>query len=56
MASWRTLSTPVLTQKAEDAEERGDWARAEEIWQELEERDSQAAANAGAMNGIAPEF
>ena len=54
MASWRTLPTPVLTQRAEDAEERGDWARAEEIWEELEKRDEEAAASRGVMNGVAP--
>jgi hypothetical protein len=54
MASWRKLSTPILTRKAEDAEERGEWARAEEIWEELEQRDAEADANRGVMNGIAP--
>lgn len=54
MKNWRTLPTQTLTSRAEALEERGDWALAEEIWEELEERDSQAAANSGAMNGKLP--
>ena len=56
MEIWRTLSTETLTNRAEALEELGEFERAEEIWQELEERDAQAEANAGGMNGVAPEF
>ena len=48
--------TAVLYQMLNRASEDGDEFLADAILDELEKRDEQDAANAGAMNGVAPEY
>lgn len=49
---WRTLPTAKL---AEWIEQNGDHPDYDDVWTEIDERDHQAAANRGEMNGLAPQ-
>lgn len=51
--NWRKLPTAKLM---DWVDQNGDHDDYDDVWNEIDERDRQAAANRGEMNGLPPEY